>query len=254
MVTGLEVVMPVHGVVEIEGFVGGLYSAELGQTDDQANFPFLCVLHASLVCWPCKKCVVQTYVCLRGAEDKPCQNSPLQDMNYGWASIGVATGSAGAGPFTDGTTSIFQWPANSLSGIYFRFTIKKTWHQKKWAIYRAFPIFSSRTKEVHGMDVPPRFATVYAGVENWLHGIRIDDLDIGEDAVQGYYEDSRRIKVTVECERGELFVNAPYTGDHAVISAQWQPHMRLVRQCSRLCRFCALWSILLLSHSIVQTL
>lgn len=102
-----------------------------------------------------------------------------------------------------------------------RFVVTKTSHQKKWALYRAFPIYSSRAREVHGMDVPPRFASVYAGVENWLHGIRIDDVDIGEDAVQGYSEDVRRLRVTVECERGELFVSAPYTD---VIDATFDGH------------------------------
>lgn len=168
LVTGLEVVMTFHGIVEVEGFVGGLSSPEMGQYDDK-------------------------------------------EANYGWASIGTSTGSAGSGPFNDGATTIFKWPANTLSGVYFRFEVKRTWHQKKWALYRAFPIFSSRAHVVHGMNVPPRFASVYAGVENWLHGIRIDDVDIGEDAVQGYSEDVRRMRVTVECERGELFVSAPYT-------------------------------------------
>jgi len=102
-----------------------------------------------------------------------------------------------------------------------RFVVTNTSHQKKWALYRAFPIYSSRTREVHGMEVPPRFASVYAGVENWLHGIRIDDVDIGEDAVQAYSEDVRKLRVTVECERGELFVSAPYTD---VVDATFDGH------------------------------
>ncbi len=34
---------------------------------------------------------------------------------------------------------------------------------------------------------------------------------MGEDLVQGYLGDARRMLVTVECDRGQLFIDAPYT-------------------------------------------
>eukprot|EP00284_Hemiselmis_tepida_P015297 CAMPEP_0174935882 /NCGR_PEP_ID=MMETSP1355-20121228/55289_1 /TAXON_ID=464990 /ORGANISM="Hemiselmis tepida, Strain CCMP443" /LENGTH=401 /DNA_ID=CAMNT_0016182615 /DNA_START=7 /DNA_END=1209 /DNA_ORIENTATION=- len=168
LVTGLEVSNSRHGLVEIEGYVGGLASPSLGQYDDQ-------------------------------------------DWNMGWTSIGLARGSSGEGPFNEGNRSLFTWPSNDLSGAYFRFVIRRVSHQKRWAVYRAFPVYTSRAKHVLGLDVPPRFVSVYAGVENWLRGIQVDDTDIGLDAVQGYASDVRRVRVTVSCSRGELFVSAPYT-------------------------------------------
>jgi hypothetical protein len=77
LVTGLEIIMTTHGIVEVEGFVGGLASPEAGQYDDA-------------------------------------------ESNYGWTSIGISAGSAGSGPYADGTTSIFAWPDNEISGVFFR--------------------------------------------------------------------------------------------------------------------------------------
>lgn len=34
---------------------------------------------------------------------------------------------------------------------------------------------------------------------------------MGSDLVQGYFNDVRRLRVTIESEHGELFITAPYT-------------------------------------------
>ena len=56
--------------------------------------------------------------------------------------LGAASGSAGAGPFTEGQLSIYDFPLN-VPGIYFQFVVDSTYSQDGYALYRAFPAVSA---------------------------------------------------------------------------------------------------------------
>ena len=112
VVTQMQLVMTRHGVVEVEALVGGTADAWVGHMDSQ-------------------------------------------QMNQGWFSLGVVNGSAGAGPFSDGVKSIFAWPRQltdkAVPGRLLRIIVRKVYHQKKWAIYRAFPTWRQPTHVVNGI-------------------------------------------------------------------------------------------------------
>ena len=78
-------------------------------------------------------------------------------INEGWLSLGVVRGSAGAGPFPEGVKSVFRWPAqlnaSAVPGRLFRVIVRRVYHQKKWAIYRAFPRWRQPTHLVDGVHV-----------------------------------------------------------------------------------------------------
>jgi len=141
VVTQFELVMTRHGVVQMEGFVGGTADPWVGQYD-------------------------------------------AGQMNEGWISLGLATGSAGPGPYANGITSIFTWPRQSntsaVPGRLFRVVVRRVWHQKKWAVYRAFPSWRQPTHYVDGVHVAAHLVRATAGEELHLKHIEVDDVDIGE--------------------------------------------------------------------------
>lgn len=52
--------------------------------------------------------------------------------------LGDVLGSAGVGPFTDGASSVFDFPLD-ISGKFFRFVVTQTFHPGAYAAYRAYP-------------------------------------------------------------------------------------------------------------------
>lgn len=80
-----------------------------------------------------------------------------QQINEGWLSLGIVSGSAGVGPFPEGVKSVFRWPmqlnASAVPGRLFRVIVRRVYHQKKWAIYRAFPRWRQPTHIVDGVHV-----------------------------------------------------------------------------------------------------
>jgi len=124
------------------------------------------------------------------------------------------SGSAGAGPFANGAKSVFSWPrqlnSSAVPGRLFRCIVRKVWHQKKWAIYRAYPRWRQPTHFVDGVHVPAHLARATAGEEVAFKNIEIDDVDLGEDPVGAYSLDTRRLRVEISAEHGELFVDAPF--------------------------------------------
>ncbi|EKX51148.1 hypothetical protein GUITHDRAFT_103068 [Guillardia theta CCMP2712] len=179
LVSEVLLIMTSDGIVELEGFVGGNWNAEVGEYN-------------------------------------------AEEVNVGWVSIGRANGTAGAGPFVEGTRSYFRWPANNQYGSMFRIVITRTWHEQGWAIYRSFPTWNSRSRLIGNTSVIPRLLKGTAGEEISVPGLKVEDPDLGEDRVNAPSLIVRRLRVELSCLHGYLFVDAPFADSLPSTSSRQQ--------------------------------